>query len=247
MSLRKRRLHHDRGVTDFEALARLDDRTARVLAGTVDLDRPPRYGRSELDPNRPRSPSSSPAERRQIADLASQSVLVVGDLDALPGNTFGYRDAAMGDLPDQIDRARARLGPLPAYRLRGVDALEVPRADVEIDRGHGGRRAGHLPVGVLHTAGDGDDPPAASLPALRLVGPEPTPDRGARRRSASPGAGCAPGGPRAAEAGRSLRAYCYNKGAEGTHMPPYRRPAGPRRPEVARRSWPRTTGSISSP
>ncbi len=38
MNLRKRRQHRERGVTDFHGLAALDDRTARLLTGRVDIE-----------------------------------------------------------------------------------------------------------------------------------------------------------------------------------------------------------------
>ena len=39
----------------------------------------------------------------------------------------------MSDLAGQIDRVRARIGPQPAYRRRGVGELDVPRGDIELD------------------------------------------------------------------------------------------------------------------
>jgi len=214
MSMRKRRLHHDRGVTDLEGLARLDDRTARILTGSVNLaDLLERA--HVVDPATPIA-EIIPRRRRQIADLALESFHVAGDLDGLLGDTFRYRDAAMSDLPGQIDRARARLGPLPAYRDRGVDELDVPRGDIEIDVDMENAELGTYLWGVLLTTGHGeDDPMAAYLPFVSWDPATLTGELDAfarfwdwlRARRAE-----------AARSGRSLRVYCYNKGAEGTHM-----------------------------
>jgi predicted RecB family nuclease len=214
MNLRKRRQHRARGVTDLHGLAALDDRTARLLTGKVDMeDLDERV--TDADGQTPIA-EIIPRRKRQIADLHSEGVRVVADLRALPAQTLGYRDTAMNDLPLQIDRARARLGPEPAYRLRGIDALVVPRADIEIDVDMEGVEDGTYLWGVLHTERDGGD--VASVAYLPFVSWDPSIATGqldafARfwewlrvQRSA------------AARSGRTLRAYCYNKGAEGTHM-----------------------------
>jgi len=214
MSMRKRRLHHDRGVTDLEALARLDDRTARILTGSVNLD--DLLVRAAVVDRTTPIAEIIPRRRRQITDLARESLHVAGDLDGLLGDTFRYRDAAMGDLPEQIDRARARLGPLPAYRGRGIDELDVPRGDVEVDVDMENGELGTYLWGVLHTTHhDEDNPTVTYLPFVSwdrstLAGELDAFSRfwaWLRARRAE-----------AAEVGRSLRVYCYNKGAEGTHM-----------------------------
>ncbi|HEY5026208.1 MAG TPA: TM0106 family RecB-like putative nuclease [Acidimicrobiales bacterium] len=214
MSLHKRRLHHDRGVADLHGLARLDERTARVLTGGVNvadlLERA-----AEVDRDTPIA-QIIPRRRRQISDLAEEDIHVAGDLDRILGATFAYRDAAMGDLPAQIDRARARLGALPAYRDRGVDELEVPRADVEIDVDMESAALGTYLWGVLVQKRDQE--PGRGPDYLAFVSWDPSAFTGELDAFARFWTWLRDRREDAQRLGRSVRVYCYNKGAEGTHM-----------------------------
>ena len=131
MDLRKRRLHHERGVTDLHDLAGLDDRTARLIEAGVNLgDLMERA--TAVDPQTTID-ALIPRRRRQITawpTKASSRRPICEDLDS---RTLSYRDSGMNDLAGQIDRVRARTGPHPAYRRRGVDQLDVPRGDIELD------------------------------------------------------------------------------------------------------------------
>jgi predicted RecB family nuclease len=214
MNLRKRRWHHERGVTDLQGLAHLDERTARLLTSRVDLvdlveradGLEPQTPIAEIIPRRP----------RQISHLAAEGIHVVADLGNLLGPTLTYHDVVMGDLPSQIDRARARLGPCPAYRQRGIDALDVPRGDIEVDVDMENAKEGTYLWGVLHTErGHRGSPSVAYLPFVSWDASPSTAELDAfarfwewlrDQRVAADGAGT------------TLRAYCYNKGAEGTQM-----------------------------
>ena len=67
MDLRKRRLHHERGVTDLHDLAGLDDRTARLMEAGVNLgDLMERA--AAVDPQTAID-AIIPRRRRQITDL----------------------------------------------------------------------------------------------------------------------------------------------------------------------------------
>jgi predicted RecB family nuclease len=69
--------------------------------------------------------------RAQLDALAAAGVTTVGDVAALSPTTAAY--PPLPSLPEQIDQARAALGPAPVYRRRRVETLMVPRGDVEID------------------------------------------------------------------------------------------------------------------
>ncbi len=75
----------------------------------------------------PRATRTAAWPALRAAGLATLSALAAHDpADGVPG----LRDAAVATL---VDEARARVAPAFAHRRRGVTAVEVPRADVEID------------------------------------------------------------------------------------------------------------------
>jgi predicted RecB family nuclease len=122
----------------------------------------------------------------------------------------------MGDLPQQIDRARARLGPRQAYRRRGVERLNVPRGDVEIDVDMENVEEGTYLWGVLLTercVGRSDAVEYLPFVSWDLWTANGELDAFGRfwewlcEKRAS-----------AASSDRTLRAYCYSEGAENTQM-----------------------------
>ncbi len=131
MSPEKRLMYLARSVTNLRELASLDPRTARLVAAGVDLQ----YLTDKSQDADPLTPVTDllAARPKQAERLVAEGVCTVADVACIDPLTASFADAGMSDLPQQIDNARARIGPFPAYRRRGVDQVVVPRADIEVD------------------------------------------------------------------------------------------------------------------
>lgn len=127
---------HLGGITTMEQLASLDWATADLIARGVDLATYAN-GAPGLAPSTPVSEVIGKRRTKQIADLTEAGFPTAGDASRLDRATidvaYARGDTPMKSLAGQIDTARARLGPAPAYLRRGVESLIVPRADTEID------------------------------------------------------------------------------------------------------------------
>ena len=127
-----------------------------------------------------------------------------------------YAGSGMSSLPEQIDQARAALGPDPVYRRRGIDAIVVPRGDIEVDVDMENAEDGVYLWGALLT--DRSAMPASIVHYRPFVtwdplGPEVQTSNFlefwnwlmAIRAGAH-------------AAGRTFRAYCYSAAAENTYL-----------------------------
>jgi predicted RecB family nuclease len=125
--------HRDRGVHNLQELAALDHWTAHVVAEKVDAQRL-LHAVAGLPPETPlRHLEGAPLKPRTLEILSMLGITTVGDVRTIDTATARYSDLGMAALPEQIDLARAALGPEAVYRRRGIGALTVPRADVEVD------------------------------------------------------------------------------------------------------------------
>ena len=126
------KIHRDHGITQRAELAALDWQTASLVATGVDIK-----GLRALATSLPVAMSVldmgsmwKPARNLDLLDAAGLGT--VGDLLRLDAATAEYSGSYL-PLHEQIDLARAVLGPASVYKRRGVDGLAVPRADVEVD------------------------------------------------------------------------------------------------------------------
>jgi predicted RecB family nuclease len=212
---REWKVHHDRGVTDRAALAALDPVTARVVSAGIDVPEFQRLVEGLPDDTPIRDLGAVVRAKTQLVRLEAEGVETFGDLMALDTVTASYAGSGMSWLPEQIDLARAALGPSPVYRRRGVEEITVPRGDVEIDVDMENIEEGVYLWGALHSIRDGGvttsvyhafvtwDPltPGIEQENLSEFWTWLTDVRlGAHRHS------------------KTFRAYCYNASAENTYL-----------------------------
>ena len=214
----KRQMHHERGVTDLHGLARLDHTTAQLMkeVDLADL----RVKAADFDLSTPIA-EIIPRRKTQIPKLAKLGVLTAGDLSCLDQGTLRYEDSGMKDLVDQIDLARARVGAGAVYRKRGVETLDVPRGDVEIDVDMESTNDGAYLWGALVAERPEGGPGYAELSSAQYMAfvswDRPTEIAQVQAFKEFWDWLC---GQReeCAKSGRTLRAYCYSKGAENYQM-----------------------------
>jgi predicted RecB family nuclease len=124
------------GVATQADLARLDWLTARLIDQGVDVGTYLEAG-SRVDPSTSVAEVIGVRRTRQTAVLTDAGFNTAADASRLDRATidvaFGRGPTPIPTLSSQIDTARARLGRAPAYRRRDIEALIVPRADVEVD------------------------------------------------------------------------------------------------------------------
>jgi predicted RecB family nuclease len=214
MGWRAWQIHRDHGVASRADLAALDHRTAVLVAGGVDL-RPVMAAIGELPDETPVAAVLG-RRRAQATRLRAAGIVSLGDARTLSSPTAAYSDQPIGDLPEQIDRARAVLGASPAYRRRGVARVSVPRGEVEVDIDMENTEEGVYLWGTLVTGRAAGWPGPGGYRAFCTWEPM-TPEAEARvfadfwswlsRLRGS-----------AAAAGMAFRAYCYNSAAENAQL-----------------------------
>ncbi len=130
---REWKIHQERGTFDRTALAALDLRTAQLIALGVDVEAVlEAIGGSPVETPLADVPELG-RKKGQLARLEAAGIVTIGDATTLSEETAAYSGAGLSSLPEQIDRARAAMGPQSVYRRRGVGMVSVPRGDVEVD------------------------------------------------------------------------------------------------------------------
>jgi predicted RecB family nuclease len=206
--------HRAHGVRDRAQLAKLDPRTASLVADGIDVQALMAIAQS-ADPRTPLLELIGRRRPSQAKRLEESGVHTAADVSALSAGTATYSGSGLASLPVQIDLARAVLGSEPVYRRRGLAALEVPRADVELDLDLENVEEGVYLWGALVT--DRADAGLGAGYKAFVAWERMTPELEVRLyeqlwiwlkdlRL------------RVHEAGKTFRAFCYNSGVEGGHL-----------------------------
>jgi predicted RecB family nuclease len=212
---REWKLHCDHGVLNREALARLDSTTARLVSAGVDV---PEYQRlvEGLPEDTPVADLGVVVRAKsQLERLRSEGVRTFGDVMGLDSLTATYYGTGMSWLPEQIDLARAALGSSPIYRRRGIDAITVPRADVEIDVDMENIEEGVYLWGALLSERDA----AGTISRYHSFATwEPLTPAAEAQTFAEFWRWLQTARQDAHRSGRTFAAYCYNASAENTYL-----------------------------
>ena len=209
----RRGLYKAHGVGSLHDLAALDWRTAELVRAKVDVEglrakaagRPGSTPLAEVIANRP----------KQVEVLSALGLHTVADLETIDARTLAVCDSGASNAAGQIELARARVGASPAYRKRGLDAVTVPRADIEVDVDMENTNDGCYLWGALVT----DRRSAAPEP--RYVGFaswDPDIEAGELVAFEEFWSWLTEERTRAAAEGATFRAYCYSRSAEQGQM-----------------------------
>jgi predicted RecB family nuclease len=212
---REWRIHRDHGVSDRAALARLDPRTARLVSAGVDLPELHRLVEGLPDETPVRELNVVVRAKSQLDRLEQEGVQTFGGLMQLDPTTASYAGTGMSSLPDQIDLARASLGPSTIYRRRGLAEIVVPRADVEVDVDMENVEDGVYLWGALVTVRMEGSPRSQYQPWVTW---EPLTADVEAQNSLAFWTWLMEERRQAHEQDRTFRAYCYNASAENTYL-----------------------------
>ncbi len=205
------------GITTVAGLAALDWDTARLvrdLAATslsIDGLRAATLG---ADPSAPLHSVVGARRPAVLRALDGAGAVTVADLDRLDPVTEALASAQSG-LCDQIDQARVLWSGVP-HRARGQGHLEVPRGDVEVDVDMESTAAGAYLWGALTTL-------RAPVPGVEegyrpFATFDPLSDLEAGKVFREFWQWLTDLRRQAAQAGRTVRVYCYSRAAEEGQM-----------------------------
>jgi predicted RecB family nuclease len=207
-------IHRAHGVHNRAQLAKLHPVTASLVAKGIDV-RSLMTVAAEVDPTTPIGELIAGNKPSHVTQLEGASIHTAADLRTLDATTAAYSNSGMSSLPAQIDLARAVLGPEPVYRRRGLTALHVPRADVELDLDLENVEDGVYLWGALvnDRVGLGLESGYRAFAAWDPMTPAVEGGLFIELWTWLDGLRTKVHG-----AGKTFRAYCYNAGVEGGHL-----------------------------